>query len=108
MSTERTHFAHPQSVRAYGFLNGEPIVQAGTASGFLLGFDALDAHVDAVAERRPCEYLVIGEDRRDDGMVFPVLGMNPEYMAWQGYIEETTPKGRIKGWHLPKIKAADE
>ena len=107
MSTRR-YFNPPKSVKAYGFENGQPVPQAGSASGFLLGWDALDAHVQALAERRPCEFVVTAEDTRDpDGLVFPVLGMNPDYMEWTGHIVETTRTGRIIGWHLPKPSKAD-
>jgi len=105
----RQTFNPPKTVIEYGYENNLPIIQEGSASGFLLGWDALDAHRTALAERRPCEYLVVGEDTNRDGRPYPVLGMNPEYMRWTGHIVERTRSGRITGWHLarPKEEAAD-
>lgn len=108
MSTERINFVHPQPIRTYGFRHGELIAEPRSASGFRLGFDALDAYSKSLANGEPCEFLVVGEDRADDGRIFPVLGINPEYMSRRGYIEETTKSGRIVGWHLPKGARADD
>ena len=103
----RRTFNPPLTVTEYGYENNLPIIQEGSASGFLLGWDALDAHRDALAQRRPCEYLVVGEDTAPNGRLYPVLGMNPDYMRWTGHVVEMTRSGRITGWHLPKPSKDD-
>lgn len=103
----RRMFNPPQTVTEYGYENNLPIIQEGSASGFLLGWDALDGHRNALAERRPCEYLVIGEDTGHDGRLYPVLGMNPDYMRWTGHVVDLTLAGRVIGWHLPKPSKDD-
>ncbi len=72
MSTYRK-FRRPRSIEEYGFDADGPIRQPDSPSGFLLGWDALDAHAEAVTSSRWCPYIIVGETVRDDGMRFPEL-----------------------------------
>lgn len=101
MTTKQRRFSPPRSVYEYGFDADGPIRQAGTVSGCLLGWDALDAHTESLTYGKPCEFVVVGEDIRDDGMRFPILGVSPLYMENLGYTAKTNKDGFITGWTRP-------
>lgn len=77
-------FRPPQSVRDYGYVDGDLVVEPRSPSGYLLPWIAVDDQTDAVRERRAPAYVVIGEFIRDDGMRAPDLAVTT------GHIEATT------------------
>lgn len=106
-TTKQYRFSPPRSVYEYGFDQDGPIPQVGTATGFLLGWDALDAHTEAFGSGKPCQYLVVGEEVREDGRRFPTLAINPAYMESLGYEARMGSKDREKfivGWDRPKFE----
>lgn len=81
--TERLKYNRARTVREYGFRDGALIEQIGTPSGFLLPWDAIDDDADAVVNRRPPMYLVVGE-YVTDGIRYPELVVSDAYMKWAG------------------------
>lgn len=73
-------FRFPVPVREYGYTDDTLIPQPGSPSGFLLPWDAIEDQAQAVSERRPPAYVVIGEFTRADGMRFPELGVTTAYI----------------------------
>jgi hypothetical protein len=69
-----TAFKPPRSVRQYlGQPGNEPSAQA-------LPWSVLDSHANSVTKGLPEEYVVIGEDVRDDGKRFLRFGATREYI----------------------------
>lgn len=96
----RNYFDPPRPLRDYGFdVNHRPIVQAGSLSGYLLPWDALDAEAAAVSGRNPCQFVIIGETVRVDGVRFPELGVNAAWMRDQGYV-----RTKRTDWHHESIE----
>jgi hypothetical protein len=93
-------FSHPlwppETLRQYGHDAAGELIRQATPSGFLLPWDAIDAESTALSRHEPCQYLVIGETVRDDGVRFPELGINPVWMEHRGYVRS----GRFD-WHRP-------
>jgi hypothetical protein len=85
--TQHNIFWPARTVRSYGFdANHRPIEEAASPSGYLLPWEAIDAEADAVSTRRPCQFVVVGEYVRDDGVRLPELGVNPDWMHDQGFV----------------------
>lgn len=99
-------FTRPRTVREYGYMDGRPVVQEGTGSGFLLPWDAIDDQAAAVVERRAPAFVVVGEYEREDGVRFPELATT------RIHIEATTnyrwdPDTRRLRWNCPLCSSKD-
>lgn len=79
-STEFRRFARPRTVYEYGFDKAGAIKQDGSPSEHLLPWEAIDAHAKSFVTGRPCQYIVVGEFVREDGVRFPDLAINPDWM----------------------------
>jgi hypothetical protein len=81
-------FARPKSVEEYGFEDGRAVDQAGTPSGFLLPWEAIDDVARAKTEHRPQMLVVVGEWVREDGVRFPELVVSERFMLHRGYVRD--------------------
>ena len=78
MNYRAFHPARP--VREYGFVDGQPVLDETTASGYLLPWEALDDQAQAVATRRAPAYVVVGEFIRPNGTRYPELGVTTQHI----------------------------
>ena len=84
-ATEHRRF-RPRTVYEYGFDARGPIAQDGAPSGYLLPWEAIDAHSRSFVTGLPCQYIVIGEYVTEAGMRYPDLVINPAWMQAKGYV----------------------
>ncbi len=67
-----------KTIEEYGMNGGRFIEQAGSPSGFLLDWGAIDEHAAAVVEHRPARLVVIGETVGPTGVRYPELQYVPQ------------------------------
>lgn len=97
-ATMRTGYLQWHRTREVGELltaDGTPRPAPWTPSGFDLSWQALDAWATAQATRQPCQIILTGLVRREDGTYWYLEEINPRWLeVVQGF--GRTPDGRLR------------